>query len=276
MAARWERQDEVSNAEIGTIPHSPERIAASNGARPTPKQEIALSPVMTTRSDMSAVRYHALPYRSTTRPAILLLILGTGAGIAAQAQPPGDRFDQLFARTLAKRQSIQSIRATFTETTVSSLLAKPLVAHGTVVAAPPARVLMTYTDPERRTVVIDGESLTVVWPDRRERETIDIAETQKRIDRYFTHATLAELRGLFEIKAESDASLHDMDRVEMVPKRKQIRQGLERLELWIDRETLLLSQMRMLFAGGDVKTIRLEDVTVNVPITDNMFRVPRF
>ena len=50
----------------------------------------------------------------------------------------------------------------------------------------------------------------------------------------------------------------------MRPKRKQIREGLERLELWIDRDTLMLAQMRMSFPGGDTKTIRLEDLAVNV------------
>lgn len=204
-----------------------------------------------------------------------LQILAAVAGVAAQSQPPRDLFDQLFDRTLAKRQSIQSIRARFTETTVSSLLARPLVSHGIVVAAPPARVLMTYTDPERRIVLIDRKSLTVTWPDRGQRETIDIAQMQKRIDQYFTQATVAQLRGMFEIRAAADGVLRDTDRVDMVPKRKQIRQGLERLELWIDRETLMLAQMRMVLADGDTKTIRLEDVAVNVPITDDTFRVPR-
>jgi outer membrane lipoprotein-sorting protein len=60
----------------------------------------------------------------------------------------------------------------------------------------------------------------------------------------------------------------------MRPKRKQIKQGLERLELWIDRESLLLVQMQMTLAGGDRKTIRLEDVAVNVPISDETFRIP--
>jgi len=195
--------------------------------------------------------------------------------IAAQAPAPGstDRFDQLFARTLEKRQSIHSIRARFTETTTSSLLQKPLVSHGTVIATPPTRVLMTYTDPERRTVAINGKSLVVAWPDRRERETIDISQTQKRIDQYFTRATIGDLRSLFEITAQADAAIPGTDRVELRPKRKQIKDGLERLEVWIDRESLLLAQLQMTFPGGDRKTIRLDDVTVNVPVTDEMFLV---
>jgi outer membrane lipoprotein-sorting protein len=203
---------------------------------------------------------------------VLLQLFAAAALVASQA--PKDLFDQLFARTLEKRQSIHSIRARFTETTTSSLLEKPLVSHGTVIATPPARVLMTYTDPERRTIAIDSKSLVVVWPDRHEREKIDISQTQKRIDQYFTQATIGQLRSMFEITLEPDSVIRGADRVDMRPKRKQIKEGLERLEIWIDRESLLLVQLQMTFPGGDRKTIRLDDVTANVPVTDEMFQIP--
>ncbi len=134
-------------------------------------------------------------------------------------------------------------------------------------------VLMTYTDPVRRMIAIDRKSLVVVWPDRRERETIDIAQTQKRIDQYFTQATIGELRSMFEITAKPDPAIRDADYVDLRPKRKQIKDGLERLEIWIDRESLLLIQLQMTFPGGDRKTITFDDVTVNVPVTDEMFLI---
>jgi outer membrane lipoprotein-sorting protein len=216
---------------------------------------------------MCAVRYHAILRRSTSAAAAAVLSL------SALAAGPPDRFDDLFARTLARRQTIRSIRARFTEITTSSLLQNPIVAHGTVVAAPPYRVLMTYTDPERRTIVIDGKTLVVAWPDRAERETIDVAQALKRTDHYFTRATADELRSVFDVQADPDAARPGTDRVEMRPKRKQIKEGLERLDLWIDRESLLLVEMQMTFPGGDRKTIRLDDITTNVPVTDDTFRI---
>ncbi len=203
----------------------------------------------------------------------LLQLFAAATLVSSQAPATKDLFDQLFARTLEKRQSIHSIRGRFTETTTSSLLEKPLVSHGTVIATPPSRVLMTYTDPERRMIAIDSKWLVVVWPDRREREKIDISQMQKRSDQYFTHATIGELRSMFEITAEPDSVIRETDRVDMRPKRKQIREGLEGLEIWIDRESLLLVQLRMTFPGGDKKTIRLDDVTINVPVTDETFRI---
>jgi outer membrane lipoprotein-sorting protein len=201
-----------------------------------------------------------------THTLLATLLVGLSAG------PSPDLFDQLFARTQAKRSSLTSIRGRFTETTTSTLLEKPVVAHGTIVAVPPARVAMTYTDPERRTIVVDQKFLTISWPDRKEKEQIDIARTQKRIDHYFTQATIDDLRSMFEIAASADTAVRGAIRVDMRPKRKQIKEGLERLELWIDNDSLLLGQMRMTLAGGDTKTIKLDDVVMNVPVPDDAFR----
>jgi outer membrane lipoprotein-sorting protein len=205
--------------------------------------------------------------------AIHLLTLLWLVSPQASAKGSDDLFAQIFQRGVVKQQTMRSISARFVETTVSTLLVKPIVARGTIVAASPARVRMTYTEPEPKTITMDGRSLTVVWPNRRERERIDITSVQKRVDQYFTKASIDELRKMFEITAEPDPSMRRTDRISMRPKRKQIKEGLSHLELWIDRETDLLAQMRMTFPGGDQKTIVLEEIAVNVPVNDETFQV---
>jgi outer membrane lipoprotein-sorting protein len=185
---------------------------------------------------------------------------------------PTDRFTEIYNHSLIKQRAIHSIRASFTETTVSTLLVKPLVEHGTVVAANPGRVRMTYTDPERKILTMDGRTLTIVWPDGRGREHIDISDIQKRVDQYFTNASIDQLRAMFEIVAEPDLTMKHTDRVDMRPKRKPIQAGLDRLALWVDRDTDLLVQIRLSFPGGDEKTISLQDFALNVPVTDDLFR----
>lgn len=204
--------------------------------------------------------------------AVHVLLLLSMAGPQARA-PKGDLFTEIFQRGLVQQKSMTSIRGSFTETTTSSLLVKPIVGKGTIVAAPPARVRMTYTEPEPKTIVMDGKTLTVIWPKRNEREQIDIRGTQKRIDQYFTNASIDDLKKSFDIRAEPDGAMRRTDRVDMIPTRKQIKQGLEKLELWIDRESALLVQMRMTFPGGDTKTIALEDLAVNAPVSADTFQV---
>ena len=61
----------------------------------------------------------------------------------------------------------------------------------------------------------------------------------------------------------------------MVPKRKQIRETLARLELWVGRTSMLLEGMKMTFANGDLKTMTFEDVVANAPLDARTFSLDR-
>ena len=58
----------------------------------------------------------------------------------------------------------------------------------------------------------------------------------------------------------------------MTPKRKQIRDGLTTLELWIDSTSVMLTSMRMVFPGGNTKRLDFHDVRVNPTIDEGVFR----
>jgi len=182
-----------------------------------------------------------------------------------------DLFDEIYAKSRDREKSLQTMRARFVETTVSTLLVEPLVARGTVIAKRPLRVRLEYQSPEKKVVILDERRLTVVWTDRAEREDLALAALAERVDRYFTRASLKELRAHFEISAVPDAQSPGSYRVEMVPKRKQIREGLERLELWLNGETFLPFRMRMTFPGGDSKTLSFEALEVNVEAPEALF-----
>jgi outer membrane lipoprotein-sorting protein len=61
--------------------------------------------------------------------------------------------------------------------------------------------------------------------------------------------------------------------VDLLPKRKQIKQGLERLQFWVSRD-YMLTQLTMTFAGGDTTVFKLEDVELNVAIPPGTFDPP--
>jgi outer membrane lipoprotein-sorting protein len=195
------------------------------------------------------------------------------AALAAAPQP-ADPLDALFARGKAMQATLHSISASFTETTVSSLLRDPLVARGTVVAAVPLRMLMTYTTPEVRYVLMDQTRIVTVVPSRRERDELNIADMQRRIQRYFVEASPKELRQSFDISLAPDPALPGADLMDMRPRRKQIKEGLARLRLWIDRASLVMSKLRMDYADGDSRTIELSDIKINPPVDDRTFAIP--
>jgi outer membrane lipoprotein-sorting protein len=255
--------------------------------------------VTTTLSRIAPVRYHQPfdPFKSARQAAscslcritqqmvlriatVLLALFGIGVGVPAA---PPDLFDQLHARIAAAEATRQTIRARFTETTTSSLLARPMVAHGTLVGeksapgkligAKPTRMLITYTSPERKTILFDTNRLVIIHPDGSAPERIDITEIMKTVNRYFTNATPGQLRRAFTVRAFVDPDLPAFYQVDLVPKRKQITQGLERLQIWVAKDTCMLAQMKMSFPGGDSDVFKLEDVELNVPISPRTFEL---
>ena len=208
--------------------------------------------------------------------AVGLAMLAAAVPGARQGTRPYDPIEDLFARGRAAQAAMRSLSASFTETTVSSLLVKPVIARGTVTAAvDPIRVVMKYASPETRTVWMDERTLVVSTPGRKALEEIGIADVQRRVQKYFADASLTDLRSSFELTLSKDPAMPGTHLLEMTPKRRQIREGLQRLRLWIDRERLLMVRMHMDFPGGDSKQLDFSDMQVNVPIDDQTFARPR-
>ncbi|MEO7157759.1 MAG: outer membrane lipoprotein carrier protein LolA [Vicinamibacterales bacterium] len=204
--------------------------------------------------------------RLTLIVACLIASTAMGRGVAP------DLFDDIYAKGKPLESSLQTLTARFTETSSSPLLARPLVASGTVSVIRPSRVAMHYTVPEIRSVIIDGGRLHIVWPSQGLDRSTPIGASEKRIQQYFVGQSPEQLRSHFTINAEP-AELNRWH-VVMTPKRKQIQAGMTTLELWIDRTSVMLTSMRMVFPGGSTKRLDFDDVRINPTIDEAVFRVP--
>ena len=207
----------------------------------------------------------------------LLCMLAVASGrlllqaAALEASPAPDLFDQIYTRGRDIQASLKTVTATFTETTTSSLLSRPLVANGTLAVERPSRIVLRYSTPERRILLIDQDKMTMVWPSRAIRQQTDVAAALRRVDKYFLDKSPNELRRNFDITAIEADDRPGTWRVTMVPRRKQIQQGIINLDLWIDRTSLLLTAMRMTFPNADTKLMAFENVVVNGPVDRSLF-----
>jgi len=212
--------------------------------------------------------------------AAALLLLVCTAGFARQDTPrPNaprrDSFDDLYLRGQRANAATKTLTAHFTEVSTSSLLTRQLVSHGRLAVERPGRVVLRYTQPEGRLVLIDGNRMTMSWPSHNVRQTTDIGTAQGRVQKYFVNGTAAELRGQFDIEEHDGSDRPGTYHVTMVPKRKQIRESLARLDLWVMRSTLLLDAMRMTFANGDTKMMAFDEVVPNAALEPGTFSLDR-
>jgi outer membrane lipoprotein-sorting protein len=198
--------------------------------------------------------------------AAVMLLLGGGAG----AGP--DLFDEIYARGQQQNGAVATVHADFTETTTSTLLRDPIVARGTLVAQMPARLRLDYAAPDRRTLIVDEHQLRIVGAAGAAPLLVrDITATQRRVQKYFVDKSPAELRKHFTVRAFVDPALPGTYQVEMIPTRKQIKEGLIELRIWIDERTMFLRQLRMVFPGGDTKTFALDRVRLDQPVAPGTF-----
>jgi outer membrane lipoprotein-sorting protein len=206
----------------------------------------------------------------------VVAIWAVAAGVAAAPVAQSDPLADLFARGRALQQTMRTVSASFVETTYSSLVVEPIVARGTVIAAvDPLRVVMRYTTPAARTVWLDDQTLVVAWPGTPRVEALRIAETQRRIQKYFAGASLDELRSSFDLTLATEAGPPRRLRLAMVPKRRQIKEGLQRLQLWLEPDRLVMAAMQMDFPGGDRQMFGFSDVEINPAIPAEAFARPR-
>src|ERR687895_2213242 len=116
-------------------------------------------------------------------PAVWLLAPATAA----------DLFDEIYERGRSVDQSLKTLTARFVETSTSPLLEKPLVSRGTLAVVRPSRIILRYHEPDVRTVLIDGDRLTVDWPARQLRQQSNIVSAMRRVQGYFVGTSPDEL-----------------------------------------------------------------------------------
>jgi len=203
----------------------------------------------------------------------LIAIVAPASAALRQRAATVDAFDDLYRRGESVNKTLKTLTARFTETTTSSLLTRPLVSHGVVAVERPSRVVLRYTDPEMHVVLIDDGHLTLSWPGRNVRQVRDIGAAQRRVQKYFVDSSPAELRQHFDIETRETDRPARAYHLTLVPKRKQIQEGLAELELWVDQSSQLLTAMRMKFPNGDTKLMEFEDVVPNAVLDPSMFTV---
>jgi len=225
--------------------------------------------------EIGSVTTRTLPFwimkvQGTGTIAVILLTSLLGARPATRER---DLFDELHARGQKQNAGLKTLTASFVETSTSVLLTRPLVARGTVIVERPARVALRYTDPDARVVLIDGDRMTMSWPSASSRSVKGIAASQRRIQKYFVNSSPDELRSHFQVSAGETDEGPGTYLITMVPKRKQILEGMTRLDLWLDRSSLLLAAMRMTFPGGETKLMTFTDVKPNAAIDPAWFTI---
>lgn len=178
------------------------------------------------------------------------------------------RFDQV-------QQSIRSMSAEFTQTTINPLFKEPMLARGRFYLSKPDSVLWEYTMPEVMRFAIAGGEYTGYFPGRKRAERRDVRRWTEQIFRFFALGQgSAELRKFYDIRLETPESDKSGTYLLVLdPRKHRVRKRVEEVRLWVHASTCLPAKVEYVNHAGATRTLVFKDVQLNPDLSASLFRV---
>jgi outer membrane lipoprotein carrier protein len=211
------------------------------------------------------------------RPRLLLsaCVLLVAAAAAAQAQPAPDA--ATLARNLQRKyEQVRDFSADFEHLYVGGVLKKKITERGTVLVKKPGMMRWTYTSPEKKEFVSDGQKLYSYVPEDRQVMVSAVPPADE------ASSPAMFLAGKGNLVRDFKASLGDVQglapsevALKLVPATAQ--RDYDWLVLVIDRATLQIRRLITADAQGGTSTIVFTRLRENVGLPDKAFAftIPR-
>ena len=205
----------------------------------------------------------------------ILLVLFALLGVSVWAQngkPLNEAESQKVVAELTEAAALmQTLQCRFVQEKTSSMLAEPSIAKGTMHYAAPDRMRWEYTSPYAFALVVNGDRIVKVTEGKAEA----LEGNSSRMYQGIVGIIMGSASGkkLFDTSV-FDVVLYDEGtcwRAEMTPKRRDMKRMFSQLVFRFDKKTKGISRVEFKDAGGDVTSIRFEDIKLNEAIGEKVF-----
>lgn len=177
-----------------------------------------------------------------------------------------ERFDEAQAR-------IQRISARFKEVKTLALLKEPVVQSGSFFHTKPDKFLWEYTDPEQKSLMLNGKTIIGYYPEQKRAEEIQTRFTKKIVKYMGLGSVLTDLTDEYEMALSEENRVEGTDLVILKPKKRRIRKRLSEIRIWLDRELSQPRQMEYLEADGDKTLFTFSNIEINPEISLSKYEI---
>ena len=206
------------------------------------------------------------------KKAIFIALLALLATSAWAQKPLTEVESQKVMATLTETAaSMKTLQCRFVQEKTSSMLAEPSVAEGTMYFAAPDQLRWEYTSPYAFALVVNGDRIEKVTDGKT--EVLDGKSGRMYQGMVGLIMGSASGKNLFDTSV-FDVALYDEDtywRADMTPKRRDMKRMFSQLVFRFDKKTNGISRVEFKDAGGDVTSIRFEDIKLNEAIDNSVF-----
>ena len=205
--------------------------------------------------------------RKVTMAALCALVLAS-TPLAAAAPVT---LAEVIKKLQATQKTTETMQATFRQEKELALMAKPEVATGTFVYSRPSNVLWVYDTPKRVQMVIAGGIMTTYYPELGKAERIDVKRFEDRIFKYMGASGAIEELGRYFDFTFTDSKSKPVYVLDLTPKNRAVSKRVQRIKIWIDKQTFLTSKIEYVEGDGDITRYEFTNVRINEPIPQSRF-----
>ena len=190
----------------------------------------------------------------------------------AQTQLSDTQAQEVMSQLSQAAASMQSMQCRFVQEKTSSMLAEPSVSEGVMYFVAPDRLRWEYTTPYPFALVVNGDRIVKVTDGKAEA----LEGNANRMYQGIASIIMGSASGkkLFDTSV-FDIVLYDDDafwKAEMTPKRRDMKRMFSQLVFRFDKKTQGISRVEFISSGGDVTSIRFEDIRLNEAIGEEKFQ----
>ena len=205
---------------------------------------------------------------------LLVLFVLLGVSVWAQNEKPLTEIEsqKVVAELTEAAVSMQTLQCRFMQEKISSMLAEPTVAEGTMHYAAPDRLRWEYTKPYAFALVVNGERIVKVTDGKA--EVVD--GKSNRMYQGIVSIIMGSASGkkLFDTSVFDVVMYDDNEfwRAEMTPKRRDMKRMFSQLVFRFDKKSKVIRLVEFKEAGGDITSICFEDIKLNEAIGEGKFQ----
>ena len=201
----------------------------------------------------------------------ILIYIALPLGLQAQVQLSAQEQEKILDRIESSSSATASMRCEFTQNKTMKMLKGDMKSSGVMYFRKPDKLRWQYNSPYKYIFILNGGK--VKMESASSSQSIDVK--QNKMFRQIADIMLGSITG-GGLKNSSDFAVDifrdgDSYFARLTPKKKEIKQIYESIEIWFNPSMTMVSSVRMKEKTGDETVVKLLNVKTNGSFDDKLF-----
>ena len=201
----------------------------------------------------------------------LLVFLSPCLPMMGQTKLTAEQQKQIVEIIDKASSAMKTMQCDFTQTKRMKMLSKDMQSKGVMYFKRPDKLRWQYTSPYDYTFIMNGDKVQI----KSMKSTKNIDVQQNKMFRQITNIILSSITGgTLRTSADFTVELWQQDKsyfVKLYPKKKELKQLYQYLEIWFDPALTKVSTVKMMEKTGDMTIVNLLNTKYGVTINEKMF-----